>query len=86
MHVSTTETVTERVLALLERIAQTDEVRRNLDVELYDEHLLDSLGTVQLMVYLGEDFDIEITPSEVDREEWATPRKIVRYVERRVAA
>ncbi len=83
---STTETVTERVLALLETIAQTDEVRRNLDVNLYDEHLLDSLGTVQLMVYLGEDFDIDITPSEVDREEWATPRKIVRYVERRVAA
>ncbi len=83
---STTETVTERVLALLEKIAQTDEVRRNLDVELYDEHLLDSLGTVQLMVYLGEDFDIDVTPSEVDREEWATPRKIVRYVERRVAA
>ncbi len=83
---STTETVTEKVLVLLERIAQTDEVRRNLDLELYDEHLLDSLGTVQLMVYLGEDFDIDVTPSEVDREEWSTPRKIVTYVERRVAA
>jgi D-alanine--poly(phosphoribitol) ligase subunit 2 len=81
---STSLTTAERVLAVLEQIAETDEVRRNPDVELFAEDIIDSLGTVQLMVYLSEEFQVEISPAEIEREEWSTPRKIVEYMERRV--
>ncbi|MCJ0587350.1 D-alanine--poly(phosphoribitol) ligase subunit 2, partial [Enterococcus cecorum] len=35
----------ETVLSILEDLTGTSEVRENLDVELFDEGLLDSMGT-----------------------------------------
>ena len=72
------------ILNELERITGTDEVRNNLDLELYDEDVLDSLGTVELIVALGEKFSIEISPAQIDRQLWATPQKIIAYVNERV--
>ena len=83
---SVTQTVAARVIDVLERVAETDEVRRNPDVELFAEDILDSLSTVELMVCLSEEFQLEISPAGLEREEWSTPRKIVRYVESRVGS
>jgi D-alanine--poly(phosphoribitol) ligase subunit 2 len=76
--------VAEQVLKALESITRTDEVRRDVDVELYLHGLLDSLATVELMVVLSDELGIELSPAEIDRDEWATPRKIVAYIEGRV--
>ncbi|MBV8716447.1 MAG: D-alanine--poly(phosphoribitol) ligase subunit DltC [Chloroflexi bacterium] len=78
--------VTEHVLAALERITRTEEVRRNLDLELFELDLLDSLGVVELLVLLADRLGVEVSPAEFDREEWATPRKILAFVEARRAA
>ena len=71
----------EKVLTLLERITNTAEVRRNLDIDLFEEAMLDSLGLVELIAALSEELQIEIAPSEVERSLWSTPRKIVTFVE-----
>ena len=74
-----------KVTALLEQITGTDEVQRDPDLDLTDLGLLDSLGMVELMVGLSEQFGIEISPAEVAREEWSTPRKIIAYIDQRIA-
>jgi D-alanine--poly(phosphoribitol) ligase subunit 2 len=74
----------EKVIALLERITGTDEVRKNPDLDMFDAGILDSLGMVELMVGLSEELKLEISPAEIVREEWSTPRKIVGYVENRL--
>ncbi len=76
----------ERILDLLADVAGSGEVRQDLDLSLYEEDLLDSLRTVELMVALEEAFGLELSPSEVSREEWGTPRKIVAFVEARLGA
>jgi D-alanine--poly(phosphoribitol) ligase subunit 2 len=76
--------VAEHVLSALETVARTDEVRRNLDVDLFESDLLDSLGIVELIVLLSDRLGLELSPAEIDRDEWATPRQIVAFVERRV--
>jgi D-alanine--poly(phosphoribitol) ligase subunit 2 len=76
--------IIETILQELEKITATDEVRRNLDLDLYGEGILDSLGTVELMVAFDEEFGINITPAQIDRQVWSTPRKIIAYVEDRV--
>ena len=48
--------------------------------------LLDSLKTVELMVALSEEFGVEISPAEFEREQWATPRRIVAYITSRLIA
>jgi D-alanine--poly(phosphoribitol) ligase subunit 2 len=76
--------VRERVLAVIARVAQNDEVVANPDVHLYETGLIDSFGTVELMVALGEEFGTEFSPAEFDPEAWATPNKIVALVEERL--
>ena len=72
------------ILKELERITGTDEVRLNPDLALYDEDLLDSLGTVELIVALGEQLKIEISPAQINRQLWATPNKIISYIDERL--
>jgi D-alanine--poly(phosphoribitol) ligase subunit 2 len=78
--------IAHKVLNLLARVAESDEVAQNPDLPLFDLHVLDSLKTVELIVGLNEKFGIEISPAEFEREQWATPRKIIAYMEGRVKA
>lgn len=72
------------VLDELARITGTDEVRKNLDLALFDEDVLDSLGAVELVVALGEAFHLDLSPAQVDRKTWATPRAIIADIEKRI--
>ena len=75
-----------RILDVLERITGTDRVRRDLDVALFDQGLLDSLGMVELILALSEKLGVDISPAEIEREQWATPRRIIAYLEQRSVA
>jgi len=74
----------EKVLQLVASVAETDEVRTNLELPLYECQLLDSIKTVELMIRIEEEFGIKISPAEFERENWDTPGKIIADLESRV--
>ena len=74
----------EKVLQLLAEVAETDEVRTNVELLLYECQLLDSIKTVELMVRIEEEFSLKISPAEFERENWGTPRKIIADLESRM--
>jgi D-alanine--poly(phosphoribitol) ligase subunit 2 len=76
----------ERILAILSRVAQTDEVKDHPDLGLYELAILDSLRTVELMAAFSMELGVEVSPAELDREDWETPAKIVRYIENRLGS
>jgi D-alanine--poly(phosphoribitol) ligase subunit 2 len=76
----------DQVLATIAQVIDSEEVVHDPDLPLYDLGLLDSLKTVELMVALGEQFRVPISPAEFERQQWATPRKIAAYLERKLAA
>jgi len=76
----------DRILDVLADVAETDEVRAQPDLALYDLQVLDSMKTVQLIVELGQQLGVEISPAEFDRDAWATPAKLVADVQRRLTA
>jgi D-alanine--poly(phosphoribitol) ligase subunit 2 len=76
--------VSEIVLQELEQITGTDEVRADLDLALFTEKVLDSFGSVELMVALSSAFKLELTPGKITREQWATPRKIIQYIDEQI--
>jgi D-alanine--poly(phosphoribitol) ligase subunit 2 len=78
--------VAERVLSTLASIAETDAVVTHPNLPLFEDGVLDSLKAVELMLALSEQFGVEISPAEFERDEWATPSHIVAYMERRVGA
>ena len=74
----------DRILGILARIAETDEVRRQPDLALYDAQVLDSLRTVELMVAFSQELGVDVSPAEFERDAWATPRKLVEDIEGRL--
>ena len=66
-----------QILDILATVAETDEVRTNQELALYDLQILDSMKTVELMVALSNDLGVEVSPAEFERENWATPAKLV---------
>jgi len=76
--------IKEQILEMLEEICEDEVVREDLDINMKEEGLMDSLAFVELLVRL-EEFGIEVAPTEVTYEEIDTPNKIIKYVSERVA-
>ncbi|MBO0474700.1 D-alanine-poly(phosphoribitol) ligase subunit 2 [Enterococcus sp. DIV0840] len=72
--------IEETILDILEEIAGTDEVKENRDVDLFEEGLMDSLATVQLLVEIDGQLDVQVPVSEFDRDLWNTPNKVIEQV------
>ena len=71
--------VKETVLNTLTDLIGTD-VSNSMDDNLFDAGLLDSMGTVQLLLQLQTELGIEVPVSEFERSEWDTPNKIIAKV------
>ena len=76
----------DKILTVLAEVAETQEVFKQPDLALYDLQILDSMKTVELIVALGRELGVEISPAEFEREAWATPAKLVEDVEKRLAS
>lgn len=72
-----TADTSDKILDVLANVAETNEVRSNPDLALYDLQILDSMKTVELMVALSSEVGVDVSPAEFERENWATPRKLV---------
>lgn len=77
---TTTTEAADKILDVLASVAETDEVRTNPDLKLYDLQVLDSMKTVELMVALSNELGVEMSPAEFEQANWATPRKLTEDV------
>lgn len=75
--------VKEQVLDMLEEICEDDVVREDLDINMKEEGLMDSLAFVEMLVRIEEVFGLSIAPTEVTYEEIDTPNKVISYIENR---
>jgi D-alanine--poly(phosphoribitol) ligase subunit 2 len=80
------EAMEQHILDILVRLCGSDLPRLDPDIRLFELGLIDSLQTVELLIDFSEELGVEIAPSEVDRESWATPAGIVEFVCRRAVA
>lgn len=69
------------ILDILVELTGTEEVKSNLEVDLFAEGLLDSLGTVQMIVEIDGRLGVSIPVSEFERDAWNTPQKIIANIE-----
>ena len=58
-----------------------EDLSDQMDEIIFDNGLMDSMASVQMLLNLQEKFDIDVPVSEFNREEWDTPNKIVAKVE-----
>ena len=67
------------VIEIIDELFMED-VSDMMDEDLFDAGVLDSMGTVELIVELENRFDIRVPVSEFGRDDWHTANKIVEGV------
>ena len=68
--------VKAEVIEIIDELFMED-VSDMMDEDLFDAGVLDSMGTVELIVELENRFDIRVPVSEFGRDDWNTANKIV---------
>ena len=73
-----------RLLDIIEEIADDPVVRDEPDIDLFEEGLLDSIAAIELLVTIESEFNVRISPTELEREEMNTVNKIIARVRERL--
>ena len=71
----------EKIIEIIENLTGYDKLKENVDIDLLENEILDSLAFIELMTTLEEEFNIEIQPTQVDPNTWRSVKKIVELVE-----
>ena len=68
--------VKAEVIEIIDELFMED-VSDMMDEDLFDAGVLDSMGTVELIVEIENRFDIRVPVTEFGRDDWNTANKIV---------
>ena len=66
----------QEVLDVLAEVCQEDAVKENPDIEIFEEGLLDSFGTVELRTVMPKRFSMATSSSTVPKESSSPSSKI----------
>ncbi len=76
--------IDQQIIDLVVEISGEDEVADDLDMDLFEEDILDSMAAIELLVALKDNFGVSIAPTELEREEMNTVNKIIARVRERM--
>ncbi|MBJ7651589.1 D-alanine--poly(phosphoribitol) ligase subunit DltC [Weissella confusa] len=58
-----------------------EDVSDMMDEDLFDAGIMDSMGTVELVLEIESKFSIKVPVSEMGRDDWNTANKIIEGIE-----
>lgn len=70
----------EKIIEIIENLTCYKNLKENIDIDLLENEVLDSLAFIELITTLEEEFDIEIQPTQVDPNTWRSIKKIADLV------
>ncbi|WP_367292200.1 D-alanine--poly(phosphoribitol) ligase subunit DltC [Leuconostoc mesenteroides] len=70
----------EQIVEILNTVIGED-ISDQMDDDFFENGLLDSMATVELLLDLESKLNIQAPVSEFNRDEWNTPNKVVAKVE-----
>lgn len=68
--------IKSEVIEIIDELFMED-VSDMMDEDLFDAGVLDSIGTVELIVEIENRFDIRVPVTEFGRDDWNTANKII---------
>ena len=68
--------IKSEVIEIIDELFMED-VSDMMDEDLFDAGVLDSMGTVELIVEMENRFDIRVPVTEFGRDDWNTANKII---------
>lgn len=80
----TRENLDQEIIDLLVELTGEEELGEYRDVDLFEEEVLDSLGAIEVLVAIKKQFGVQISPTELEREDMNTVDKIIARVSERL--
>lgn len=74
----------ERIISIICDVCGNDEVRKNKNIDLLAEDVLDSMAFIELVQRLEDEFEIEIQPTEEKPSTWRNVENILDMVEEKL--
>ncbi|MDO5039986.1 D-alanine--poly(phosphoribitol) ligase subunit DltC [Clostridium sp.] len=73
----------EQVIEIFEEVTGCDEIRDDLDFDLFEAGLLDSLAIIEVLLQIEERLGIKLQPTDLERSDMATVNNLVAFLETR---
>lgn len=71
-------------LDIMEEICETDEIREDLDLDLMDAGLIDSLSTINVILLIEEKLGLKLQPTDFTKEDISTINNFISFLEGKV--
>jgi D-alanine--poly(phosphoribitol) ligase subunit 2 len=71
----------EEIIKIIEEVSGYKGLKENIDIDLLENEILDSLSFIELISSLEDIFNIEIQPTQVESSTWRKVGSIVKLVE-----
>lgn len=70
-------------LEIMEDVCETDEIRDDLDMDLFDAGLIDSLATINIILVIEEKLGIRLQPTDFEKKDISTVNNFKAFLERK---
>jgi D-alanine--poly(phosphoribitol) ligase subunit 2 len=70
----------DEIINIIEEVSEYKNLRDNIEIDLLENNILDSLAFINLLTELEDKFDIEIQPTQVEPNTWRKVSSIVNLV------
>ena len=70
-------------LEIMEEICETDEIKEDLDLDLFDAGPIDSLSTINIILLLEEKLGVRLQPTDFERNDITTVNNFIKFLEKR---
>lgn len=74
----------EKVLNIFIEVTGNDDIAEELDLDLFEAGLLDSLAIIEVLLKIEEVFGLKLQPTDLEREDMATVNNLVNFLEKKL--
>ena len=70
-------------LDILENVCETDEIREDLDMDLFEAGLIDSLSSISILLEIEEKLGIKLQITDFDKSDISTVNNLALFLKKR---
>ena len=71
----------DKIIEIIEKLTGFKNLKENIEIDLLENEILDSLAFIELIATLEDEFNIEIQQTQVEPNNWRKVKTIVELVE-----
>lgn len=75
----------EKVLKIFIDVTENEDISEELDLDLFEAGLLDSLAIIEVLLKIEEEFGLKLQPTDLEREDMATVNNLVAFLEKKLS-